>query len=273
MSAPSGLPPSDHPGDHPRDAALLQAYHDGEASAEQRRAAEAWLAEDPAARAALAELAAVDALLREAVDGPLAEPVPPALLARVEATLAGRLSRLPVVAGGDGPTQVPPFAARPTALPGRGLPRWLPALAAAAVALAVALPGAWYWSAARTEASLARQAERRAEALAQLEGELQHTLETQVSGTPLPWYGDAEAGEGEVLGEVLAVRTYKSSAGQWCREYRVTAILHGQPYGERGIACRGEDGRWRRKVLLLDEDPAAPAAPESEVRQDDGQGT
>ena len=220
----------------PRDEALLQAYHDGEAGPAERAAAEAWLAEDPAARTLLAALAAGDALLRAAVDGPMQEPVPPALLARVEATLAGRLARLPAPAAGRTPR------------------RWLPLALAASIALALGLPAAWFWSAAVTEERLAERAEARATALALLETELQRTLETQVSGTPLPWL-DPSAGSGEVL----AVRTYKSTAGQWCREYRITAELLGQPHSERGIACRDAAGRWQRKVLLLDEQDAEPA--------------
>jgi len=223
----------------PRDEALLQAYHDGEASPAERQAAEAWLAVDPAARALLAALAAGDALLRAAVDAPMREPVPPALLARVEATLAGRLARLPGAAG-------------PAA--GRTQRRWLPLALAASIALALGLPAAWIWSAALTEERLAQRAEARATALAVLETELQRTLETQVSGTPLPWL-DPAAGSGEIL----AVRTYKSTAGQWCREYRITADLLGQPHAERGIACRDAAGRWQRKVLLLDEQGAEPA--------------
>ena len=230
----------------PRDEALLQAYHDGEASAAERRAAEAWLAEDPAARARLAALAAGDALLRAAVDGPLDEPVPAALLARVEATLAGRLTRLPVGRALPAGDAVPAATRAPR--------RWLPLALAASIALAVGVPGAWYWSAERTEARLAGRSEARAQALAALETQLQRTLETQVSGTPLPWLA-----EGAGQGELLAVRSYKSSAGQWCREYRITAELLGEPHQERGIACRDPSGRWLRKVILLDEQDAQPA--------------
>jgi hypothetical protein len=229
-----------------RDEALLQAYHDGEAGPAERQAAEAWLAEDPAARALLAALAAGDALLRAAVDAPLREPVPPALLARVEATLAGRLTRLPAGQAAAG------AAATPAAL--RPPRRWLPLALAASIALAVGVPGAWFWSAEHTAERLASLGEARAQALAALETQLQQTLETQVSGTPLPWLA-----EGVGQGELLAVRTYKSSAGQWCREYRITAELLGEPHRERGIACRDAGGRWLRKVILLDEQDSQPA--------------
>ncbi len=227
-----------------RDAELLQLLHDGEASVEQRAAAEAWLAEDPAARALLHDLEAGDRLLRAAVDGPLQEPLPAALLARVEATLAGQLVQLSAA-------RVPASAA---AAPAAAPRRWLPLALAASIALAVGLPTAWYWAAHNTEQRLAARDVARAQALAGLENQLQQTLETQVSGTPLPWQ---QAGSGS--GELLAVRTYKSAAGQWCREYRIGAEVLGQPYDERGIACRDATGRWQRKVILLDEDAAAPA--------------
>lgn len=241
-----------------RDEILLQAWLDGEADAEQRAEAEAWLSEDPAARALLQSLQAVDALLREAVDGPLREPVPAALLARVEATLAGQVTRLPPRPSASAP--VPAGAGGGAEALVIGLParrRWLPLALAASIALALVLPaGAWLWSAQLTEQRLAANQAAHDQALAALEDQLQQTLETQVSGTPLPWQ---QGGAGS--GQLVAVRTYKSAAGQWCREYRIAAEIQGQPYVERGIACRGADGRWERKVILLDEKAAEPPPP------------
>jgi surface antigen len=238
-----------------RDEFLLQAWLDGEADAAQCAEAEAWLAEDPAARDLLRALQAGDALLREAVDAPLREPVPPALLARVEAILAGQVTRLPPRPAASAPAPVAEGAAGLVALPPRR--RWLPLALAASIALALVLPaGAWLWSAKVTEQRLAAQRVAHDQALAALETQLQQTLETQVSGTPLPWQ---QGGEGS--GQLIAVRTYKSAAGQWCREYRIAAEIQGQPYQERGIACRGPDGRWERKVILLDETAAEPPPP------------
>lgn len=241
-----------------RDEILLQAWLDGEADAAQRAEAEAWLAEDPAASDLLRALQAADALLREAVDAPLREPVPAALLARVEATLAGQVTRLPPRPAASAPTPAAAGGAVGTnvvALPPRR--RWLPLALAASIALALVLPaGAWLWSAQLTEQRLAAHQAAHDQALAALEDQLQQTLETQVSGTPLPWQQG-----GEDSGQLVAVRTYKSAVGQWCREYRIAAEIQGRPYQERGIACRGADGRWERKVILLDEKAAEPPPP------------
>jgi anti-sigma factor RsiW len=107
----------------PGDDRLL-AYLDGEVDAPERRAIEAWLDGEPAARARLAELAATASLVRLAFDEVMHEPIPERLLA---------------AAHGDAPAlergaQILPFVPRGApARPARPWPRRLAAPLAAAL--------------------------------------------------------------------------------------------------------------------------------------------
>jgi surface antigen len=41
------------------------------------------------------------------------------------------------------------------------------------------------------------------------------------------------------------VRTYQTSAGQYCREYQQTIVVGGQSQSAYGTACRQPDGSWK----------------------------
>jgi surface antigen len=201
-----------------------------------------------AARRLLESLEAADRRLRAALDPVLDEPTPAPLLRRIEASAAGR-------------RRAPGVAAR-----GLGWRGWMPwVLATALVLLAVGLPATWFLShdQGRLDERLAQSAaaEREARVEASLEAALQQALESTVSGESLPWL-TADDGVGE--GSVQPVRTYKSTAGQWCREYRIEVTVDGAARSERGIACRaapdeGGPAHWERKVLFFDNLPL-PAA-------------
>lgn len=45
--------------------------------------------------------------------------------------------------------------------------------------------------------------------------------------------------------EMTPVETYRSDAGQPCREYSFTAFIGGRPEETHGTACREADGSWR----------------------------
>lgn len=237
-----------------RDETTLTLYLDRELDAAQAGEVEAWLAEDAAARRLLQTLEAADRRLRAALDPVLDEPTPAPLLRRIEAAAAGR-RRAPRTTGGR-------FMA---GLSGRG---WMPwAVAAALLLLVAGLPAAWVVSHDRgrqdERLALAAEAEREARLEASLEAALQQALESTISGESLPWLAD---GASDGAGAVQPVRTYKSSAGQWCREYRIEVTIDGEARSERGIACRaapaeGAAARWERKVLFLDNLPL-PAADE-----------
>ena len=234
-----------------RDEALLAAYLDDELDAGIAADVEAWLAEDAEARRLLESLRAADGWLRAGLDPVLAEPPPADLLRRIEATAAGQ-RRAPARIGrfwrGRGAGGMPASSMS-----------W--ALATAVLVLVAGLPATWFVSHERgREAERLAQiseAEREKRVNASLETALQQALESTVSGESLPWLA---ADEGGGSGSVELVRTYKSSAGQWCREYRIAVTIDGQAHGERGIACRvqssdGAPAHWERKVLFLDDDP------------------
>ena len=231
-----------------RDEDTLARYLDHELDAAQSAEVEAWLAGDGAARRQLETMEAADRRLRAALDPVLDEPTPPQLLRRIEASAAGG-RRAPVA------------AARGFAWRG-----WMPwALATAMLLLAVGLPAAWFVShdQGRLDERLAQAAaaDRNARVEVSLEAALQQALESTVSGESLPWLV-ADQGEGSVQ----PIRTYKSTAGQWCREYRIEVTVDGEARSERGIACRaaptdGTAARWERKVLFFD-NPPMPVADE-----------
>lgn len=116
----------------------LTAYLDGESDAAERRAVEAWLDADPAARARLAELAATASLLRLAFDEILHEPVPERLIA------AARGDAAPP----EGGARILPFTPRhppqPVATPRHR--RWAVPVAAALCGLLIGSGAGFYGS-------------------------------------------------------------------------------------------------------------------------------
>ena len=43
---------------------------------------------------------------------------------------------------------------------------------------------------------------------------------------------------------ITPVETYRTSQGQYCREYTQTVVVSGQPQQAYGTACRQPDGSW-----------------------------
>jgi surface antigen len=229
------------------DETLLSAYLDGELDVRARLEVELWLAEDAEARRVLERLRGADRSVRAALSTVLDEKPPAALLRRIEAAAAGRRR----IVSGPGTLSRRPLT-------------W--ALAVACLLLLAVLPAVWFWSAERSrqdEAAARQSAASERDALeASLSQALQLALERTLSGETLPWHADP-AGVG--AGEILPVRTYKSRSGQWCREYRIKAVIEGEAVQERGIACRvetesGAPAHWERKVLFLD-DTGLPIVP------------
>ena len=73
---------------------------------------------------------------------------------------------------------------------------------------------------------------------------LQQSLEGRPSGVPWSWIDDA-SGE---TGRVVPVSSYRSESGRFCREFEEVRVVDGASRREAGVACRGEDGRWRVRV-------------------------
>jgi surface antigen len=69
----------------------------------------------------------------------------------------------------------------------------------------------------------------------------QGTLERTPSGQPSTW-SNPDSGHS---GTVTPVRTYRTSTGQYCREFQQTVTISGQTQQAYGTACRQPDGTWR----------------------------
>jgi surface antigen len=46
-------------------------------------------------------------------------------------------------------------------------------------------------------------------------------------------------------GSITPTRTYEIANGQYCREYRQTIVIGGEPQQAYGTACRQPDGTWQ----------------------------
>lgn len=69
----------------------------------------------------------------------------------------------------------------------------------------------------------------------------QTALERAPSGTVSTWRNPDSGNSGTVT----PVRTYKTSGGQYCREYQQTVVVGGQSQSAYGTACRQPDGTWK----------------------------
>ncbi|MGH8064575.1 MAG: RT0821/Lpp0805 family surface protein [Candidatus Entotheonellia bacterium] len=66
-------------------------------------------------------------------------------------------------------------------------------------------------------------------------------LESVPAGQSVAWR-NPDSGN---TGAVTPVRTYQTSAGQYCREYTQTITVGGEKHQSYGTACRQADGTWR----------------------------
>lgn len=195
--------------------AMLSAYVDGELDAADVTVVEQALATDKRVRESIRRIRETDAALRAAFDVPLAEKVPPRLLAAVDDGFAARRRR----------------RLRRIALP-----------IAAGVAAVIALGAVGYRFhraelEAATNAAVAAQERERAV----LSATINQVLETVASGRSVTW----EVPETGAHGAVTPIRTYRSTSGHWCREFRVREETAGRAQDRRGLACRIGDRKWQ----------------------------
>lgn len=80
----------------------------------------------------------------------------------------------------------------------------------------------------------------RADRLA-MERNAQYALEYAPTNQTTPWR-NPDSGN---FGSVTPVETYRSSAGQYCREYQQTVWISGEQQQAYGTACRQPDGNWK----------------------------
>lgn len=212
----------------------LVAYVDGQLDARETARVEAGLAESAEARETVRQLREGTALLRAAFNEPLSEPLPDRVLAAIDKAAKEAAAERDSQAGGQAGPRMP------------GLGPWRMALAASIAALMVGLGAGLFISDYRVEQRLAAleavvEADREARNQA-----LMAALEKSVSGEAVAWE-NPDTGH---RGNITPVRTFKTTRGQWCREYAADEWLGDKQQLRRGIACRDDRGQWKTRVVL-----------------------
>lgn len=69
----------------------------------------------------------------------------------------------------------------------------------------------------------------------------QQAFEKNAAGTASVW-NNPDSGHS---GSVTPTKTYQLASGQYCREYRQTITIGGEPQTSYGTACRQPDGTWQ----------------------------
>ena len=111
----------------------------------------------------------------------------------------------------------------------------LPVLAFSAI-LAACSPTASVKPDAQSNTVLTNQDQRLAR------GAFQNALEKSMSGKSVTWKNAATGASGSIT----PVKTWKTSAGVYCREYRERIRLaSGQSQTNKGSACRSKGGTWQ----------------------------
>jgi anti-sigma factor RsiW len=197
----------------------LNAYVDGELSADERRLVEAHLAVDPDARAFVETLRRVNDLAAEA----MAELVPPAPQALID-----RINAIPVpppVQRATEPIAFPVRRARQTTISYYAMAASVVLVAAAALTyvLKVGSP--------RDALLLAKGNVPLGSAVAEL-------LEGGRSGQSAP-----VSAPGAATGRAMLAATFQDQAGRYCRELEVSAGATEIPTSA-SIACRSTEGAW-----------------------------
>jgi len=212
----------------------LVAYLDGELDVAEAGVVESAIASDPELAASAAALGADLATIRAAYGEPLRTEVPERLIAAVDSAFAERRTK-----HGDVRRS---YLRHPA----------LGAVAACVVAVVVGLAGANYFAERSVKREIARVEAARAADQTIVQAAIARALETQVSGSQARWSNPDSGSEGTIE----PLRTFKTSSGQWCREFAHSAEYRGwweRRTTSRAIACRESDGRWKTRLSLGEE--------------------
>lgn len=209
----------------------LSAHLDGRLAPAEARAVEEAMARDPQVATRLARLGAADRAARDWFDD----------VARDAPAAAADLVR-------DG------FARRRQGRRRRALGTGIAAWAAAAAVVAVALLGLDHEVDRRVADAIAQMRSERASDLGLLASAMQEVLETRASGTEVS-FENARTGTRLTL---VPRRTWKSESGHWCREFVETIAGEGGREQPVSVACRDDDGTWRRVRTVTSGPPVLP---------------
>lgn len=206
------------------DEETLMAYVDHQLSPERMAEVETALADDSDAQATVRMFRESTALLREAFDPILREPVPERLLATINAPPTGKVQDIRL------------------ARPSRTTTRFFPQTAwarAALVALFVGagagyLSGQWWRMPLEVTAPIAA-----------IDPLLHEALETTASGAVFT----KQEGEGGVERDILPLLSFRDAQQRYCREFESTLKKADGPQVSYGIACR-EEKSWQTQALM-----------------------
>lgn len=219
------------------DENTLIAYVDGELDSETGREVEAMLADNPNAKRFVERQRAIVALARIAFNDTLHEEVPDHLIQAIKADPRDG------VGVGVQSTNVVAIPARPANDWRRALP-----MAAAVVGLFIGAGGGFGISEQRSQSRLELAAYSLEEDRASMDNALNQALEANLSGTTLDW---SNPNNGQKV-QFTPVRTYQDKSGRFCREYRQDVFMDGESVPTFGLACRNEEGRWKTRYLIFD---------------------
>ncbi len=216
------------------DFETLSAYVDGELPEDERRQVERALAADPVKRSEVRRLREGTTLVRAAFNETLTADPPQVVVEAINAAATDK---------------APHSWAVPLPRPVLIQAFWPAALAASVVAIIVGLTTSYLVTDYRVEQRIAQLAAGKYADQAVQYGTLSAALEKQVSGESLAWI-NPDTG---TSGLITLVRTFKSKAGLWCREYTSVSTREEQGEGQRGIACREPGGIWKTRAVLYED--------------------
>jgi len=214
------------------DDETLIAYIDGELDQIAVRDVEAAIAADPKLPALVRSLREGAMSLHAAFAEPVRNPVPNRLIDTVNTGFAAKQRRPPRN----------PWYARPV----------YAAMAASVAVMILGVGGTYVVVDRQVEQRLARLEAARIGDQDIIQATIATALEKHLSGVPVAWQNPNSGSSGQVK----PIRTFRTTAGQWCREYILeTALRNGgeQSESRRAIACRDAVGRWRTRLVLTSE--------------------
>jgi surface antigen len=121
------------------------------------------------------------------------------------------------------------------------------AIAASLVAVIVGLGAGYVLADRQIERRLASLEAQHAADLHVMNAAISRGLETELSGIAVTWRNPDSGSHGTMT----PIRSFKNKAGQWCREYSATATISDAKEERQAIACRGADGVWHTRAVLV----------------------